>query len=143
MKLLGIDYGDVRIGLAVSDDLGWTAQGALVLKRSAPEKDLERIGQFIRERGVERIVLGWPRNMNGTSGPRAQLSEQFAEQLRARFALPVELWDERLSTMAAERVLLEADVSRKKRKQVVDQMAAAIILQNYMDVMQTRRKSDD
>jgi putative Holliday junction resolvase len=132
-RVLGIDYGDVRIGIAVSDAMGWTAQGVETIKRQSEDQDLARIGELIREYDVETVVLGFPKNMNGTIGPRGELSQQFAETLKAKFGLPVVLWDERLSTMAAERMLISADVSRKKRKQVVDKMAASIILQNYLD----------
>jgi putative holliday junction resolvase len=132
-RVLGIDYGDVRMGIAVSDLMGWTAQGVETLHRKSLEQDLARIGELIREYAVDRIVLGFPKNMNNTIGPRGELSQQFAETLKEQFGLPVTLWDERLSTMAAERMLVSADVSRKKRKQVIDKMAAAIILQNYLD----------
>jgi putative Holliday junction resolvase len=132
-RVMGIDYGDVRIGIAVSDLMGWTAQGVETITRKDEERDLARIGELIAQYEVNRIVLGFPKNMNGTIGPRGELSQQFAETLKERFGLPVILWDERLSTMAAERMLVSADVSRKKRKQVVDKMAAAIILQNYLD----------
>jgi putative holliday junction resolvase len=132
-RAMGIDYGDVRIGIAVSDLMGWTAQGVETIHRKNEEADIGRIGELIREYDVDTIVLGLPKNMNNTIGPRGELSMQFAEILREKFGLPVVLWDERLSTMAAERMLVSADVSRKKRKQVVDKMAAAIILQNYLD----------
>ena len=129
-RAMGIDYGDVRIGIAVSDLMGWTAQGVETIHRKNEEADIGRIGELIREYDVDTIVLGFPKNM---IGPRGELSMQFAEILKEKFGLPVVLWDERLSTMAAERMLVSADVSRKKRKQVVDKMAAAIILQNYLD----------
>lgn len=132
-RAMGIDYGDVRIGIAVSDLMGWTAQGVETIHRKNEEADIGRIGELIREYDVDTIVLGFPKNMNNTIGPRGELSMQFAEILKEKFGLPVVLWDERLSTMAAERMLVSADVSRKKRKQVVDKMAAAIILQNYLD----------
>ena len=132
-RAMGIDYGDVRIGIAVSDLMGWTAQGVETIHRKNEEADMGRIGELIREYDVDTIVLGLPKNMNNTIGPRGELSMQFAEILKEKFGLPVVLWDERLSTMAAERMLVSADVSRKKRKQVVDKMAAAIILQNYLD----------
>lgn len=132
-RAMGIDYGDVRIGIAVSDLMGWTAQGVETIQRKNEEADIGRIGELIREYDVDTIVLGLPKNMNNTIGPRGELSMQFAEILKEKFGLPVVLWDERLSTMAAERMLVSADVSRKKRKQVVDKMAAAIILQNYLD----------
>ncbi|ARU63554.1 Holliday junction resolvase RuvX [Tumebacillus avium] len=135
-RTLGIDYGDVRIGIAVSDAMGWTAQGVETITRKSEEADLARIGELIKQYDVDTIVLGYPKNMNGTIGPRGELSEQFAEILKAKFSLPVVLWDERLSTMAAERMLISADVSRKKRKGVVDKMAAAIFLQSYLDRQQ-------
>ncbi|EJW17119.1 Holliday junction resolvase RuvX [Paenibacillus alvei] len=138
MKILGLDYGDRRIGVAISDAFGWTAQGLEVIERRKPEDDLKRLGDIVKEHGVEAIVLGLPKNMNGTVGPRGELSMSFAEQLKQSFGLPVHLWDERLSTVSAERTLLEADVSRKKRRQVIDKMAATIILQTYLDY-QSRR----
>jgi putative holliday junction resolvase len=132
-RVLGIDYGDVRIGIAVSDLMGWTAQGVETIHRKSEEQDFKRLEELIKQYEVDKIVLGYPKNMNGTIGPRGELSQQFAAILKEKFGLPVILWDERLSTMAAERMLVSADVSRKKRKQVVDKMAAAIILQNYLD----------
>ncbi|GAC43379.1 Holliday junction resolvase RuvX [Paenibacillus popilliae] len=138
MKILGLDYGDRKIGVAVSDAFGWTAQGLEVIVRRKPEDDLRRIGDIIKEHGVEEIVIGLPKNMNGTIGPRGELSMSYAEILKQSFGLPVHLWDERLSTVSAERALLEADVSRKKRRQVIDKMAATIILQTYLDY-QSRR----
>ncbi|GAB2672375.1 Holliday junction resolvase RuvX [Paenibacillus thermoaerophilus] len=133
MRSMGLDYGDRTIGVALSDELGWTAQGLEVIRRTTPEDDLERIGQIVREYGVAEIVVGLPKNMNGTIGPRGQICKEFADSLNRTLHLPVHLVDERLSTVAAERTLLEADVSRKKRKQVIDKMAAAIILQTYLD----------
>ncbi|GIM44657.1 putative pre-16S rRNA nuclease [Collibacillus ludicampi] len=133
MRILGLDYGDVRIGVAISDEFGWTAQGLEVIQKKKDDADIERIGQLIEQYHVETIVVGMPKNMNGTIGPRGELSMAFAEILKKKFGLPVILWDERLSTVAAERALISADVSRKKRKQVKDKMAAAIILQSYLD----------
>ncbi|CAH8708602.1 Holliday junction resolvase RuvX [Paenibacillus thiaminolyticus] len=138
MKILGLDYGDRKIGVAVSDAFGWTAQGLEVIVRRKPDDDLRRIGEIIKEHGVEEIVIGLPKNMNGTIGPRGEISRSYAEVLKQSFGLPVHLWDERLSTVSAERTLLEADVSRKKRRQVIDKMAATIILQTYLDY-QSRR----
>jgi putative Holliday junction resolvase len=132
-RVLGIDLGDVRIGIAVSDPLGMTAQGVEVIRRKSESEDLKRLGELIRQYEVQQIVLGFPKNMNGTIGPRGEASQQFAKILEEEFQIPVVLWDERLSTMAAERMLLEANVRRDKRKNVVDKMAAAIILQNYLD----------
>ncbi|MCM3746642.1 Holliday junction resolvase RuvX [Paenibacillus pasadenensis] len=129
---MGLDYGDRRIGVALSDPMGWTAQGLEVLQRR-DGSELQRIAQLAAEYEVTEFVVGLPKNMNGTIGPRGEICIAFAEELGQVFNLPVHLWDERLSTVSAERTLLEADVSRKKRKQVVDKMAAALILQNYLD----------
>lgn len=133
MRWMGLDYGDRRIGVALSDELGWTAQGHSVLERRKPEDDMEALRRIAAENSVTEIVLGLPKNMNGTIGPRGELCLSFADELRASLNLPVHMWDERLTTVAAEKTLLSADVSRKKRKQVIDKMAAAIILQGYMD----------
>ena len=133
---MGLDYGDKRIGVALSDAFGWTAQGAEVIERKKEGDYLERIRELVRVHEVGEIVVGLPKNMNGTIGPRGQICMEFAEELRQTLSMPVHLWDERLTTVAAERTLLEADVSRRKRKQVVDKMAAAILLQNYLDSRQ-------
>lgn len=138
MRLLGIDYGDRRIGVAVSDELGWTAQGLEVINRTNEERDLNRIEELVRSQQVGEIVVGLPKNMDGSIGPRGEICIAFAQQLEQAFHMPVHLWDERLTTVSAERTLLEADVSRKKRKQVVDKMAASLILQNYMDYKSKR-----
>lgn len=133
MRRLGLDYGDRRIGVALSDELGWTAQALEVIGRTNREEDLERIVRLVEEHRVGEVVVGLPKNMNGTIGPRGDIAMAFAERLRERLDIPVVLWDERLSTVSAERTLVSADVSRKKRKQVIDKMAAAIILQNYLE----------
>jgi putative holliday junction resolvase len=135
MRVLGLDLGTKTLGVAVSDELGWTAQGIETIKIDEEQEKfgLERLREIIQEYDVETIVLGFPKNMNGTIGPRGEASKRFAELLRQQFSLPVILWDERLSTMAAERMLIAADVSRKKRKQVIDKMAAVMILQSYLD----------
>jgi len=132
-RLMGLDYGDKTIGIAISDELGWTAQGVEVIRRSTAERDLTRLRELIGEYGVKGLVVGLPKNMNNTIGPRGELCIAFAEALREAFQLPVHMWDERLTTASAQRTLIEADVSRKKRKQVIDKMAAALILQGYMD----------
>ncbi|MBW4839246.1 MAG: Holliday junction resolvase RuvX [Paenibacillaceae bacterium] len=133
MKIMGLDYGDRRIGVAVSDSLGWTAQGLETIERRREGSEFERIAELVKQHEVEEIVVGLPKNMNGTIGPRGEICMAFAEELRSRLGLPVHLWDERLTTVSAQRTLLEADVSRKKRKGVVDKMAASLILQNYLD----------
>ncbi|SEM17550.1 putative holliday junction resolvase [Paenibacillus sp. cl141a] len=132
-KIMGLDYGDRRIGVAISDAFGWTAQGVEVIERRRDEGELDRIAALVKDNEVGEIVVGLPKNMNGTIGPRGEICMEFANTLRESLSLPVHLWDERLSTVSAERTLLEADVSRKKRKQVVDKMAASFILQNYLD----------
>ncbi|MDU4696742.1 MAG: Holliday junction resolvase RuvX [Paenibacillus sp.] len=133
MKIMGLDYGDRRIGVAVSDSLGWTAQGLETIERRREGSEFERIAELVKLHEVEEIVVGLPKNMNGTIGPRGEICMAFAEELRSRLDLPTHLWDERLTTVSAQRTLLEADVSRKKRKGVVDKMAASLILQNYLD----------
>lgn len=132
MRLMGLDYGDRRIGVALSDPMGWTAQGLEVVQRR-DGSEMERLASLAAQYEVEEIVVGLPKNMNGTIGPRGEICIAFAEELRQVLNLPVHLWDERLTTVSAERALIEADVSRKKRKLVVDKMAAGLILQNYLD----------
>jgi len=136
MRIMGLDLGDKTIGIAVSDAMKWTAQGIETINRKSIEHDYQRLQQIILEYEVEAIVIGLPKNMNGTIGPRAELVKDFAESLQPHVNIPIHYWDERLSTVAAERVLLEADLSRKKRKQVIDKMAAVIILQGYLDAQQ-------
>jgi len=131
LRIMGLDLGEKTVGVAMSDPLKITAQPIVVIKRSGQE--MEELNRLVREYEVEEIVLGYPRNMNGTLGERARLSEEFSQNLQKRFSLPVKLWDERLSTVGAERVLLEADLSRAKRKKVIDKMAAVFILQGYLD----------
>jgi len=132
MRILALDLGSKRVGVAVSDSLGLTAQGLTVLKRQPAHQLISVIASILEQYDVDEIVVGYPKNMNGTIGPRGREAEAFAEQLRNRFRLPVVLWDERLTTAAAERSLLEADLSRKKRRQVVDQLAAVLILEGYL-----------
>lgn len=133
MRYMGLDYGDRTIGVAVSDELGWTAQGLEVIRRSTPEQDLERLASIVKQYGVTEIVVGLPKNMDATIGPRGEICMAFAEMLSRTLQIPVHLWDERLTTVSAERTLLEADISRKKRKQVIDKLAASFILQSFLD----------
>ncbi|RED65619.1 putative Holliday junction resolvase [Cohnella lupini] len=128
-----MDYGERRIGVAMSDLFGWTAQGLEVIDRKIVADPMARIAGLIKEYEVESIVVGLPKNMNGTVGPSGENCIAFAETLKQTLSLPVRLWDERLTTVSAERTLLEADVSRAKRKLVIDKMAAAILLQSYLD----------
>lgn len=135
MRVMGLDVGSKTVGVAVSDELGWTAQGVETIRINEEKQDfgLNRIESLCKEYGIEKFVVGLPKNMNNTIGPRGEASQLFAKKLEKRFSLPVVLWDERMTTMAAERVLLEADVSRKKRKKVIDKMAASMILQGFLD----------
>lgn len=138
MRILGMDVGDKTIGLAISDPLGITAQGLLTIKRSSVENDIKQIKEIIREYGVESIVLGMPKNMNNTIGPRAKIVIEFAQKLKNETNINCEFYDERLTTVEAEKVLLQSDVSRKKRKKVIDKMAAVLILQSYLDNIKKR-----
>ncbi|NJP36550.1 Holliday junction resolvase RuvX [Alkalicoccus luteus] len=133
MRTAGLDVGTKTIGVAVSDAFGWTAQGVKTVRRTDEETDLHELKQLFSEHEVSAVVVGLPKNMNGTLGPSAELCMAFAEMIRRELELPVEMWDERLSTSAAEKMLVGADVSRKKRKKVIDKMAAVMILQNYLD----------
>jgi putative Holliday junction resolvase len=135
---MGLDYGEKTIGVAVSDEFGWTAQGLEVIRRQTPERDLQRLKELIRQFEVQELVVGLPKNMNNTIGPSGEHCIAFAEMLKETLHMPVHLWDERLTTVSAQRALLEADVSRKKRRQVVDKLAAVLILQSYLDY-QTKR----
>lgn len=133
MRIMGLDYGDRNIGVAVSDAFGWTAQGTGVVQRKREGGEFDEIAALVKQHEVSEVVVGLPKNMNGSIGPRGEICMAFAEELKQKLNLPVHLWDERLTTVSAERTLLEADVSRKKRKQVVDKLAATFILQNYLD----------
>ncbi|HEY2492795.1 MAG TPA: Holliday junction resolvase RuvX [Paenibacillus sp.] len=133
MRIMGLDYGDRRIGVAVSDAFGWTAQGLEVIERRREGAEFDRIAEIVREHEVSEIVVGLPKNMDGTVGFRGQICIDFADKLKELLSLPIHLRDERLTTVSAEKTLIEADVSRKKRKKVVDMMAASLILQNYLD----------
>jgi putative Holliday junction resolvase len=133
VRIMGLDVGSKTIGIAISDSLGWTAQGIETIRRKSIEHDLERLDQLIREYEVSRIVVGLPKNMNGTIGPKGEEILGFVQLLRGRLQLPIETWDERLTTVAAERSLIDADIGRRKRKQVIDKLAAVLILQNYLD----------
>ncbi|MFC5591096.1 Holliday junction resolvase RuvX [Sporosarcina soli] len=135
MRIMGLDVGTKTVGVAISDALGWTAQGIETVKidESAGQFGMERIRELVQEYEVNEFIVGYPKNMNNTIGPRGEASENYARLLTETFGFPVTLWDERLTTMAAERMLIDADVSRKKRKTVIDKMAAVMILQGYLD----------
>lgn len=133
MRLLGLDLGDATIGVAVSDPLGITAQGICTLRRRSHREDMAELKRLAAEYGAEAFVLGLPLNLDGSRGPAVDKAESFADHLRREFALPVYFQDERLTTVAAHKTLLENDTSRKKRRQVVDKLAAVLILQTYLD----------
>ena len=133
-RIMGLDIGDKTIGVAVSDLMGLTAQGVTTIKRAGKKKDIEAIKQIIAEKQVNKIVSGLPKNMNGTVGPQGEKVQKFCELLKEETNLPIEFWDERLSTVAAERSLIEGNVRRENRKKVIDMLAAVIILQGYLDL---------
>ena len=146
MRILGLDYGSVTVGVAVCDPLGITAQGLETITRPAENKlrrTLARIAELADIYQVEKIVLGFPKNMNNTVGERGEKTLEFQAQLERRTGLPVILWDERLTTMAANRALMEAGVRRENRKEVIDQMAAVLILQGYLDSMRNNLGKTD
>lgn len=132
-RILSLDLGDRRIGLAVSDELGLTAQGAGVYHRVGLKRDLAAIAARAAELGCDAILVGFPKNMNGTLGPRAEGAVEFAKQLTEYSKIPTIMWDERLTTVEAERILIQADVRRERRKKVIDQAAAVLMLQGYLD----------
>jgi len=132
-RILGIDFGDVRTGIAISDNEQFLANGLETLTAPSLSALIEKIGAIVKERDVEKIVLGHPINMNGTLGERSEKVKRFAARLEESLNLPVVLFDERCSTMAAHQFLNETDVRSKKRKAVIDTLSAQIILQNYLD----------
>lgn len=136
MRIMSLDVGSRTIGIACSDVLLMTAQGIETIRRTSLEKDFNRLQELIAEYEVHELVVGMPKNMNGTKGERAEKTEEFVEKMKEVIDLPVSYWDERLSTVMAERQLIAADVSRKKRKSVIDKMAAVVILQGYLDRLQ-------
>jgi putative Holliday junction resolvase len=133
MKVLGLDIGEKRIGIAVSDALRCTAQGLTVLNRSTVADDIGVIKELIDASQVSEVVVGLPKNMDGSVGEGAQKVLSFVSKLEEALSVPIILWDERWTTVAATRMLLQADVTRKKRRKVVDKVAAVLILQGYLD----------
>lgn len=132
-RIMGLDVGDKTIGVAVSDLMGLTAQGVKTIKRVGKKKDIEALKEIIKERQVNKIVSGLPKNMNGTLGPQGEKVIKFCELLDEETGIKIEYWDERLSTVAAERTLIQGNVRRENRKGVIDMVAAVIILQGYLD----------
>lgn len=136
MRIMGLDVGSKTVGVAVSDLLGWTAQGIEIIRINEEEQKFgfDRLGELIKEYDVTKVVVGLPKNMNNSIGPRAEASMSYGKQVEELFHLPVEYQDERLTTVQAERMLIEqANTSRAKRKKVIDKVAAVMILQNYLD----------
>lgn len=140
---MGLDVGSKTVGVAVSDELGLTAQGVTTVRRQNLKADLLALGTLAQEYSVDRLVVGLPLNMNGQEGPSAAEARKLGEALAAALKLPVDYWDERLTTVAAQRVLLEANVSRSKRKGVIDQLAASLILQGWLDARKPHQEEYD
>lgn len=136
MRIMALDVGSRTIGIACSDALLMTAQGIETIRRTSLKNDFNRLRELISEYEVHELVVGMPKHLNGTKGDRAEKTEEFVEKMKAVIDLPVTFWDERLSTVMAERQLIAADVSRKKRKGIIDKMAAVVILQGYLDRLQ-------
>ena len=136
MRIMGLDVGSKTVGVAISDPLGFTAQGLEIIQIDEEKEQFgfERLTELVEQYKVDKFVLGLPKNMNNTSGPRVEASKAYGEKIAQLFQIPVEYQDERLTTVPAERMLIEqADVSRSKRKKVIDKLAAQLILQNYLD----------
>ncbi len=143
-RILGLDVGTKTVGVAVSDPFGWTAQGLEIIPINEAKKEfgLERLGAIIEEYEVEKVIIGLPKHMNGTLGERAEASKAYGDLVIEKFAVPVEYEDERLTTAQANRMMIEeGDVSRNKRRKVIDKIAAMMILQNYLD-RQEKAKGD-
>jgi len=133
MRILGLDVGDKTIGVALSDPLGFTAQGITTIRRKKEYYDINELKKICIEYDVDKIVCGLPKNMNGSIGNQGEKVLEFCEKVKEIIDLPIIMWDERLTTVAAHKAMLEADISRKKRKKIVDKIAATYILQGYLD----------
>lgn len=145
MRIMGLDFGSRTVGVAISDSLLLTAQGVEIIRRKEENKlrqTLARIEELIVENEVEEIVLGLPKNMNDTEGVRVELTKEFKEKLERRTGLPVIFWDERLTTVAADKAMMEAGIRRENRKDYVDMIAAALILQGYLDRRNNEKKKE-
>ena len=145
MRIIGLDFGSKTVGVTVSDELLITAQGIEIVRRKSENKlrqTLARIEELIKEYNVEKIVLGFPKNMNNSEGERCEKTLEFKEMLERRTGLTVELWDERLTTVAADNLMMEAGIRRENRKEYVDQIAASFILQGYLDYLQNEKNQE-
>ena len=146
MRIMGLDYGSKTVGVAVSDPLGLTAQGIEIVRRKSENKlcqTLARIEEIAKEYGVEKIVLGFPKHMNNDIGERAEKSLEFKEMLERRTGLPVVMWDERLTTVEADRTMMETGIRRENRKEYVDMIAAVFILQGYLDYLSNQQATQE
>lgn len=145
MRIIGLDFGSKTVGVAVSDELLITAQGIEIVRRKSENKlrqTLARIEELIKEYNVDKIVLGFPKNMNNSEGERCEKTLEFKEMLERRTGLTVELWDERLTTVAADNLMMEAGIRRENRKEYVDQIAASFILQGYLDYLKNEKNQE-
>lgn len=142
MRILALDIGEKNIGLAISDELGWTAQGRPNLQRKTIDEDILALAKIIKENKIGEIVAGMPINMDGTLGKQAKEVTRFVEDLKKKITLPIKIWDERLSSLQAEKIMIEADLSRKKRKKKIDMLAAQLILQSYLDAKSHHHPQD-
>lgn len=145
MRWMGLDFGTKTVGVAISDELGITAQPVETITRKSNtklRKTLARIEQLVLEYRITDIVLGYPKNMNNSEGARVEETKEFGEMIKRRVGLPVVFWDERLTTMESERILIETNIRRENRKAYIDQMAAVLILQSYMDARTMREKEE-
>lgn len=146
MRIMGLDYGSKTVGVTVSDPLGLTAQGIEIVRRKSENKlrqTLARIEEIAKEYGVEKIVLGFPKHMNNDIGERAEKSLEFKEMLERRTGLPVVMWDERLTTVEADRTMMETGIRRENRKEYVDMIAAVFILQGYLDYLSNQQATQE
>lgn len=142
MRIMGLDFGSKTVGVAICDPLGYTAQGIEIVRRGSENKlrkTLARLEELIVEKDVTEIVLGYPKNMNDSIGERAKKTEEFKETLERRTGLKVTLWDERLTTVSADKIMIEAGVRRENRKDYVDKIAAILILQGYLDFLSNQK----
>lgn len=139
VRIMGLDVGSRTIGVAVSDALGITAQGLKTIRRKSSEEDLKELSRIIDQFEIKKLVVGLPKNMDGSLGKQAEVVFKWIKSIQRKLSLPIVTWDERLSTVGASKILLEADLSRKKRKGVIDKVAAVLILQGYMDQIRNRR----
>jgi putative holliday junction resolvase len=143
LRLMGLDVGDKRIGIALSDPTGSVASGLTVLRRTSIDRDVAFLGDAIREHEVEALVVGFPRRLDGGVGPQARKVKAFSDEVKRRLAIDVILWDERLTTSDAEEVMIAAGISREKRKERIDQVAASLILQSYLSHLDEKRRAQE